>query len=174
MNSTSGSGLRRLAVTTAATVTALVSAGGVAQAAPAALQSQEIRTFADKCFTVRNQSAANSVPIDQFQCQGDFAQQFSLVASGSGTYYITTFAGKCLTVRNQSAANSVPIDQFTCQNDFAQRFSLVPSGSGTYYIRTFAGKCLTVRNQSAANSVPIDQFTCQNDFAQRFSIAVPA
>nr|WP_186000423.1 RICIN domain-containing protein [Streptomyces benahoarensis] len=130
--------LRRPAVTAVTAAAALATMMGVPQAAAAAGPSsakeasatyqmgREIRTFADKCLTVRGESGGDSVPIDQYRCVGLFSQRFTLREVGNGQYEIRTFADKCLTVRGESGGDSVPIDQYRCVGLYSQRFTLNP------------------------------------------------
>ncbi|MFF0869962.1 RICIN domain-containing protein [Nonomuraea sp. NPDC003560] len=132
-------------------------------------QSQKIRTFSDKCFTVANGDSGDSVPIRTYTCGGnDPAQQFTLAPVGNNEYEIKTSWNKCLTVANRDSGDSVPIRTYTCGNDAPQRFRLVPAENGQYEIKTFSDKCLTVADQNTGNNADIRTYTCRGDFAQRF------
>ncbi|MFI9040419.1 RICIN domain-containing protein, partial [Streptomyces sp. NPDC053726] len=85
----------------------------------------EIRTFADKCLDVKEQSRADDVPIIQYECAGTANQQFRIRQVGDGEFEIRTFADKCLDVKEQSRADDVPIIQYECAGTDNQRFRIV-------------------------------------------------
>ncbi len=164
----------RSVVTAAATTAVLSALMGVPQASAASGastqqdESYRILTFADKCFTVHNNSTADSAMIVQFRCEGLNSQNFTFHPVGDGRFEIKTFADKCLTVREESTADSARIDQFRCTDLYSQKFRILPLVDGRVEIHTFVDKCLTVREESTADSARIDQFRCTDLYSQKF------
>ncbi|WP_369185785.1 RICIN domain-containing protein [Streptomyces sp. Y1] len=170
MRSAAKTGLRALAVL-ALTVSAVSVAPGGATAAPTDSNgSFQIGTFAGKCLDVWGAGTNDGAGIDQWTCNGQANQRFTIVPGNDG-YEIHTFAGKCLDVWGAGTNDGAGIIQWTCTGSPNQEFTFVPRPNHQTDIRTFAGKCLDVWDANVNDGVNIIQWICTGRPNQQFTLS---
>lgn len=140
--------------------------GAGANAAPAqtqAVYTLVINSRSVKCLDVPENSNSNNQGIEQYECNGNGNQLWTLESQGNGFFrVINENSRKCLDVRGRSANNNAVVVQNGCNAEFSQQWARQPDsdGVGTRLAARHSGKCLTVANSSLANKAGIVQFDC--------------
>lgn len=144
----------------------LAMAAGVV--APAAAQAQayyEIKPrHSDKCLDVAFGGQWDGFNVQQWSCNGQYNQQFSLHYTDSGYYTIRArHSGKCLDVKDWSGADHANIHQWTCHGGANQQFYLRYLNNGYYkFVARHSGKCIDVENRGYGDGTNVIQYTCHN------------
>ena len=153
-------------------VLATVAFGAVAPAAQADFEIKP-RHSPGKCLDVAAASQSNGARAIQWGCNGQFNQQFNLVASGDGLNIVPRHSKKCLDVAGANPSNGTKIQQWECLGVRNQQFGLrhagVYGGIDYYNIITFAGKCVDIAAASTANGAVAQQWDCSGQANQQFS-----
>ncbi|MFJ5680627.1 RICIN domain-containing protein [Streptomyces sp. NPDC093097] len=85
----------------------------------------EIKTFTDRCLTVRGNSTANTAVIEQSRCADLPAQKFRIrPLDNDERFELLTFADKCVTVYGGDTTDGAAIVQHECIDHYAQKFRL--------------------------------------------------
>ncbi|MFC4465770.1 RICIN domain-containing protein [Streptomyces xiangluensis] len=113
----------------------LVALSGVgASAAPArtqAVYTLVINSRSVKCLDVPENSNSNNQGIEQYECNGNGNQLWTLESQGDGFFrVINENSRKCLDVRGRSANNNAVVVQNGCNAEFSQQWSLLPDSDG--------------------------------------------
>lgn len=78
-----------------------------------------------KCLDVRGESLQDNAALVQFDCNGQYNQQFSFEPTSDGFYAIKArHSGKCLEVRGERIEDSARLVQRSCNNEYNQQFAI--------------------------------------------------
>jgi hypothetical protein len=120
-----------------------------------------------KCMDVWNASPVNTVPIQQWTCEGAAnrtSEAFYLLPSTSPYFQIVPrLSGKCVDVRGASLEPTAAIQQYSClgSGQANQLWRFEPVGEGYYQvIAKHSGQCAEIASGNGANGAPLDQYTC--------------
>jgi Alpha-L-arabinofuranosidase B (ABFB) domain/Glycosyl hydrolases family 2, sugar binding domain/Ricin-type beta-trefoil lectin domain/Glycosyl hydrolases family 2/Glycosyl hydrolases family 2, TIM barrel domain len=126
-----------------------------------------------KCVDARSSGTANGTAIQQYTCNGTFAQQFQLQATDSGYSRVNNRnnSAQVWDVSGVSTADGAVIHLWTYVGGANQQWIAVSEGNGYYhFVARHDGKCLDVPGASTADSVQLQQYTCNGTGAQSFSL----
>jgi hypothetical protein len=119
-----------------------------------------------KCLDVAGASQAAGTVIQQYQCNGSPAQQWTWSA-GIGNYaeLVVASSGDCMTVLGGTAADGSQVVQEPCTGSAAQQWSLVDvvgqTASGYWWIEDRSGLCLNILSQSLEDRARMEVRHCQ-------------
>ncbi|MEV6577029.1 RICIN domain-containing protein [Streptomyces sp. NPDC051582] len=128
-----------------------------------------------KCATViGGTSAANSLPLVQFDCDSHPSRRWNITHRTEGAYWLVNGqTGKCATVAGgTTTANSHPLVQFDCDTHPSRRWYFESRGQDAYRISNGqTGKCATVAGgTTTANSHPLVQFDCDTHPSREWTL----
>jgi hypothetical protein len=137
--------------------------------------SYEIRAkFSAKCLDVANASTQSGANVQQYTCQGQANQHFTLAPRLIPMHLIARHSTKCVDVANGSLQNNANVQQYHCigqdnQLWYAQLVGIAPDGN-TYYtiVSQNSGLCLDVAGASTADNANVQQFGCSGADNQSF------
>jgi hypothetical protein len=133
---------------------------------PAVITYQFVAVNSAKCLDVVGGSLSDGARVQQWTCNGNLQQQWTLSNTGMlNKFYVKNVkSGKCLDVKSASVADGAVIQQFTCNSSLQQiwRFDLAPSGLYVRLRPMHSDKCLDVTGGPGAtgNGVLLQQWTC--------------
>lgn len=117
--------------------------------------SLQVSRYSGQCVDVQYNNPANGTPVWQYPCNGNPAQQWTLVPSfnSSGGYFVYTihrFANPSLcldlniAVGNNGMNNGTPVQEWQCNGQNNQQWRLFAEDVGEYYevISMHSGNCL--------------------------------
>ncbi|MFF7051565.1 RICIN domain-containing protein [Streptomyces griseorubiginosus] len=115
-----------------------------------------------RCLDVKDNSAADSYDVVQYDCNGGLNQQWRLKDAGGGyVQVIAEHSGKCLDIANNATTDGAFVQQYHCTGGSNQQWLLQDQGNGYYrLVARSSGKCLDVSNGSTANGTRLIQWTC--------------
>ncbi|MER7483566.1 RICIN domain-containing protein [Streptomyces sp. NPDC126510] len=121
-----------------------------------------VAQHSSRCIDVKDNSAADSYDVVQYDCNGGLNQQWRLKATDSGyVQIIAEHSGKCLDVANGSNDPGAYVQQYRCTTGTNQQWLLEDQGNGTYHLKSRdSNLCLDVANGSTANGARLIQWTC--------------
>ncbi|MFB6849611.1 RICIN domain-containing protein [Streptomyces sp. NPDC056373] len=122
-----------------------------------------------RCVDVKDNSAADSYDVVQYDCNGGLNQQWRLKATDSGyVQIIAEHSGKCLDVANGSGDPGAYVQQYHCTTGTNQQWLLEDQGNGSYHLKSRnSNLCLDVANGSTANGARLIQWTCSSTAANQ-------
>jgi Ricin-type beta-trefoil lectin domain len=126
---------------------AVAALGLLATAAPAHASTviEVKQKYSGKCMDVRDGNTNVGAYVQQYDCNGTPAQQWTLnlVPGTSDTYYFQNADGLCLEDRSSFMFNGAPVDQAQC-NPYAAQFQWKLRGPYIYY--AFPGAWYQLQN----------------------------
>jgi Ricin-type beta-trefoil lectin domain len=128
------------------------------------------------CVDARSGASSDHTPIQQYQCNNTFAQQFELIATDSGYFRVANRnnPNEVLDVTNASYSDGAQIQLYHWWGHWAQQWSAVPLGGGYYNFKSrLSGKCLDVPGASMSSGLQVQQYSCNNTDAQSFLLMWP-
>jgi hypothetical protein len=121
----------------------------------------------------RAAATVNGTAVQQYDCNGTGAQQWTFTATSSGYYQVgvSSAPAQVWDDTNVSSANSSPIQLWLYGGGTNQQWQpVLESGSTYHFVNRFSGKCLDVPSASTADSVQLQQYTCNGTTAQSFTL----
>ncbi|MDP9795426.1 pectate lyase [Catenuloplanes nepalensis] len=157
-----------LAALAVAVPAAIVYAAGLSQAAAAPVAGGVytlVPGASGKC--VAAPSTSSGAPLVQVGCAaGDAAQQWKVVAAGTGHFLSNVATGLCIDVPSGATTSNLRLQQYACgsvQNNRVWSFTASSAASGRYRVTNAATSlCLSTRDGSTAGNNPIVQETCSD------------
>ncbi|MCX5263124.1 RICIN domain-containing protein [Streptomyces sp. NBC_00199] len=121
-----------------------------------------VARHSNRCLDVKDNSAADSYDVVQYDCIGGLNQQWRLKDAGGGyVQIIAEHSGKCLDVANGSSTAGAYVQQYHCTTGPNQQWLLENQGNGYYHlVARHSRLCLDVANGSTANGARLVQWTC--------------
>ncbi|MDY5576489.1 MAG: RICIN domain-containing protein [Lachnospiraceae bacterium] len=125
---------------------------------------------------VANCSSENGANIQQWAYNGCAAQQYKIVSSGDGYYYILTGASgytKCVDIYNGSSADGTNVTQWDYWGGNMQKYKIVENSDGSVSFLTVASDCnsaLEVYDFSTSNGGNVVQYTYWGGSAQSWKL----
>lgn len=144
-------------------------AGGISPTAWYSVINQN----SNKCVDARNAGTANATAVQQYTCNGTFAQNWKFTPTSGGYYQIgnRNAVTQVIDVSGISTADGALLQLWAWANGNNQQWQPVSLGGGYYkFVARHSGKCMDVPNASTANSVQLQQYTCNGTNAQSFSL----
>jgi endo-1,4-beta-xylanase len=128
-----------------------------------------------KVLDVRDWSAENGAPIQQWDMHSGANQQFRIEPLGGGQFALrSVHSGRVLDVSGWSMENGTPIQQWDWHGGNNQRFWIEDAGNDLFGIRSVhSGKVLDVSGWSADNGAPIIQWDWHGGNNQLWQIVMP-
>lgn len=129
-----------------------------------------------KYLDVENASAEDGANIQQWEYNGCAAQQFKIVSSGDGYYYILTGASgftKCVDIYNGSSADGTNVNQWTYWGGDMQKYEIVRNDDGSISFLTVASEtksALEVYDFSISNGGNVVQYSYWGGSAQSWKL----
>ncbi|MFJ8429908.1 ricin-type beta-trefoil lectin domain protein [Kitasatospora sp. NPDC094019] len=117
-----------------------------------------ITGYGNKCVTVKDGSTANSTPVQMWDCGGNTAQTWKVLADGT----VRTL-GKCLDVRGGVTDIGTPVQLYDCNGGGAQKWQARADGS---LFNPMSGRCLDDFAYSTTNGSSIVIWDC-NGYANQ-------
>ncbi|WP_435879657.1 RICIN domain-containing protein [Streptomyces flaveolus] len=114
------------------------------------------------CLDVAGDSRAAGGNVQQWTCNGQGPQEWTLRARGAGYFTLTgRNSGHCLDVENGSTTPGTNVRQWYCNAQPAQDWRLENAGRGYYrLVVKSAGQCLDVAQGSRSAGANVQQWTC--------------
>jgi hypothetical protein len=130
-----------------------------------------------KCVDAYFSGTTNGTSVQQYTCNGTFAQQWIFTATDSGYYRVATrnAATEVWDVTGGSSADGTKIVLWASNGGTNQQWKpVLVAGSFYKLVARNSGKCLDVNQSSTANFVQLQEWTCNGTSAQSFSLTVTA
>ncbi|MER6851842.1 RICIN domain-containing protein [Streptomyces flaveolus] len=114
------------------------------------------------CLDVAGDSRAAGGNVQQWTCNGQGPQEWTLRARGAGYFTLTgRNSGHCLDVENGSTTPGTNVRQWYCNAQPAQDWRLENAGRGYYrLVVKSGGLCLDVAQGSRSAGANVQQWTC--------------
>ncbi|MFD8273158.1 RICIN domain-containing protein [Streptomyces flaveolus] len=114
------------------------------------------------CLDVAGDSRAAGGNVQQWTCNGQGPQEWTLRARGAGYFTLTgRNSGHCLDVENGSTTPGTNVRQWYCNAQPAQDWRLENAGRGYYrLVVKSGGQCLDVAQGSRSAGANVQQWTC--------------
>ncbi|WP_435880606.1 RICIN domain-containing protein [Streptomyces flaveolus] len=114
------------------------------------------------CLDVAGDSRAAGGNVQQWTCNGQGPQEWTLRARDAGYFTLTgRNSGHCLDVENGSTTPGTNVRQWYCNAQPAQDWRLENAGRGYYrLVVKSAGQCLDVAQGSRSAGANVQQWTC--------------
>ncbi|MEU8271738.1 ThuA domain-containing protein [Sphaerisporangium sp. NPDC049002] len=127
-----------------------------------------------KCVDARAAASSNGTAIQQYTCNGTFAQQFQVQPTSNGFARMNNRnnSAQVIDVTGVSTADGAPLQLWTYGGGNNQQWQALSEGGGYYhFVSRLSAKCLSVPGASTADSVQLVQRTCDGTPAQSFRIS---
>lgn len=144
----------------------LAMAVGVVAPAAQADAAYEIKPrHSDKCLDVAYGGQWDGFNVQQWSCNRQYNQQFTLEYD-SGFYKIRPLhSGKCLDVAYGSGDNGANIQQWTCNGGLNQQFTLRDLNNGYYkLVARHSRKCIDVEQHGYGDGTNVIQYSCHTGY----------
>nr|WP_318218622.1 RICIN domain-containing protein [Streptomyces sp. SCL15-6] len=114
------------------------------------------------CLDVAGDSRAAGGNVQQWTCNGQGPQEWTLRARGAGYFTLTgRNSGHCVDVENGSTTPGTNVRQWYCNAQPAQDWRLENAGRGYYrLVVKSGGQCLDVAQGSRSAGANVQQWTC--------------
>jgi len=126
---------------------------------------------AGRVWDIQGASMNNQTPIQMYDPNGGWNQQFQLCSSDTFPGYIISnpASGKCATVSNPSNANFSTLALDPCVGSVNQDFQFEDATvAGEEVVSIGSGKCVDIGNFNFNAGVVLQQFTCNGGLNQLF------
>jgi hypothetical protein len=123
------------------------------------------------CLDVAGDSRAAGGNVQQWTCNGQGPQEWTLRARGAGYFTLTgRNSGHCLDVENGSTTPGTNVRQWYCNAQPAQDWRLENAGRGYYrLVVKSGGQCLDVAQGSRSAGANVQQWTCNGQGPQEWT-----
>lgn len=134
---------------------------GAAPRATAAVTYQQVKNWhSGKCLDVAGGSQAIGARVQQYDCNGTPAQQWTMWPTDSGYFVLqVAVSGQCLQVKGGTQGDNQPVVQMPCTGEYDQQWTQRSSGvpGWPFLVARHSGKGLTIRSESLLNRAPAIQ-----------------
>lgn len=140
---------------------------------PPVAEANIVAVHSDKCLDVRLASLDDGAAVQQFDCNEQRNQLWSLAFGVNGYATISAVhSRKCLGVRLASQERGADVEQFACRGHTSQEWSLWPLGGGDVFNLEahHSAMCLDVRERSTENGARVQQWTGTGERNQQWRI----
>jgi hypothetical protein len=129
---------------------------------PVGMPVQIINQHSGLCLDVAGAATTNGAQIDQWTCNGQSNQNWTLTSLGNSDYELQAQnSGLVLDVAASSTADGAKVDQWQWNGGNNQRWFFTSAGNGYYTVHpVHSSKCLDVAGQSTTAGAKVDQWTC--------------
>lgn len=125
-----------------------------------------------KCIDARAAEIGNGVIVQQFICNGTFAQQWYIEATTGETIKIANrnSPAQVLDVAGKDENSLIQLWSFGSGKN--QQWKPISEGNGYFhFVNLLSGQCLDVPASNNADWLPLDQHTCNGTLGQSFRLA---
>jgi hypothetical protein len=134
-----------------------------------------VNQTSSKCVDRRANGTANGTAVQQYTCNGGYAQQWQFQPTSGGYYRLNarTSPTQVLDVGGGSGAtgDNAPVHLWQYLSGTNQQWLPQSMGNGYYrLIARHSGKCLDVPGSSTADSIQLIQYACNGTGAQSFRL----
>ncbi|MFC0556038.1 RICIN domain-containing protein [Planotetraspora thailandica] len=130
-----------------------------------------------KCVDARAAASSNGTAVQQYTCNGSYAQQFQVQPTSGGFARLgnRNNSAQVIDVTDRSTADGAKLQLWAYGGGNNQQWQAVSEGGGYYhFVNRLSGKCLDVPGAAAADSVQLQQYTCNGTAAQSFQLSQKA
>jgi hypothetical protein len=126
-----------------------------------------------KCVDVRWAATSDGAPIQQYSCNGTYAQQFHFRPLGGGAFQVQyrNSSSKGWDVKDRSTASGARIQLWSYVGGSNQKWRLVfINGDLQFKPLSNLAMCLDVPGASTADGRQLQQYSCNGTYAQAFRL----
>jgi chitinase len=116
--------------------------------------------IAGKCVDVRAANTTNGTPVQLYDCNATFAQQWTVTSNGT-----LSALGKCLDVTSGGTANGTLVQLWDCNGTGAQGWRVQTNGE---LVNPQSGRCLDDPASNTANSTQLQIWDCFDSTNQQW------
>lgn len=138
--------------------------------------SVEIRSaITDKCLDVADVSTSNNALVQQFTCNNQNNQRWTVHARAQPFFLIVKQNLKCLDIAGGNPANNVAVQQYDCHSAENQQWFIQAAGvtQGVSYwslVSPAGNRCLDVAGGSHDDHASVQQYDCNGGDNQHWAI----
>jgi hypothetical protein len=126
-------------------------------------------TSAYKCMDIAGVSGSDGAQVQQYACNGNSNQKFTVEAVGANYRLKANNSGKCLGVTNSSTADGAILEQRTCGANNSQLFQLNSKGTNLFELKNVSsGKCVDIQGGGTGDGQKAQLYSCHGGANQTF------